>query len=112
MKFPVAACGETETPANGEEFLTVCRRFVFGWEPLRVTESSYKFIDDRNSWLVFILVLRQVMLQKLSRMRSRDFHDVFGRTHRHDFAAADAAFGAEVNDPVSRLNHIQVVFER
>lgn len=37
--------------------------------------------------------------------------NLFGRAGHDDFAARVAAFGAEVNDVVSRLDDVEVVFD-
>jgi len=38
-------------------------------------------------------------------------HDLFRRTFGNDLPAPHAAFGPEVDDPVGRLDHIEVVFD-
>ena len=40
-----------------------------------------------------------------------DARDVFRRALRHDAAAAIAALGAEVQDPVGGLDHLQIVLD-
>ena len=37
--------------------------------------------------------------------------DFFRRTFGHDFSAAGTTFGTEVNDPVRRFDHIQIMFD-
>ena len=37
--------------------------------------------------------------------------DFFRRAFRHDFSAAGTAFRAEVNDPVRRFDHVQIVLD-
>ena len=37
--------------------------------------------------------------------------DLLGRAHRHQPAAVFAALGAEVDDPVGHLDHIEVVLD-
>jgi hypothetical protein len=52
---------------------------------------------------------RQNRLEELPRITALLAHDVFGRAGGDDFAAAVAAFGAEVDDPVGGLDHIEIV---
>ena len=49
--------------------------------------------------------------QHLPRIRFFHTRDLLGRALRDDAAAAFAAFGAEVNDPVGLLDHVEVVLD-
>ena len=40
-----------------------------------------------------------------------DLRDVLGRARGHDLAAAVAAFGAEVDDPVGGLDDLEIVLD-
>src|SRR5579872_3594917 len=53
----------------------------------------------------------QHRLQELPGIRTPLAHDVFGRAGGDDFAAAIAAFGAEVDDPVGGLDDFEVVLD-
>ncbi len=57
--------------------------------------------------------MRQVVLaQRLRRCAMRrDLAHVFGRALGHDLAAALAAFGAQVDQPVAGADHVQVVLD-
>lgn len=49
--------------------------------------------------------------QHLSRIRPLHLGDLLGRAFRHDFTAAVAAFGTEIDDPIGITNHVEVVFD-
>ena len=49
--------------------------------------------------------------QHLPRIRFFHPRDLLGRALRDDAAAAFAAFGAEVDDPVGLLDHVEVVLD-
>ena len=42
---------------------------------------------------------------------SCQFNEIFGRPLPHDASSTGSGFGAEVHDPVGRLDHIEVVFD-
>ena len=50
------------------------------------------------------------MLEKLSGVRTAVSGDILRCAGDHDFAAADAAFRTEVDDPVGSLDDVEVVF--
>ena len=54
-------------------------------------------------------VFRQQPGENLAGVRAADSGDLFGRAAGDDLAADGAAFGAEVDDPVDRLDHVQIV---
>ena len=49
--------------------------------------------------------------ERLARVRLRDFHDVFGCALCHQSAAHWPGLGTEVDDPVGRLDHVEVVLD-
>src|SRR6202163_984753 len=49
--------------------------------------------------------------QKLAGIAARRLDDVFRRTPGDDFAAAVAAFGAEVDHPVRGFYHLEIVLD-
>src|ERR1700721_711892 len=53
----------------------------------------------------------QHMLQVLPRVRVSQLRNCFGRAGAHDVSAAGSAFGTEVNHPICRLDHFEVVFD-
>src|SRR5882672_5575427 len=55
--------------------------------------------------------LRQHRRQKLPRIAARRLHDVLRRAPGDDFAAAVAAFGAEVDHPVRGFYHFEIVLD-
>src|SRR6187431_1275869 len=55
--------------------------------------------------------LLQHRRQEFPRIASRRLDDVFRRTPGDDFAAAVAAFGAEVDHPVGGLDDLQIVLD-
>ena len=54
---------------------------------------------------------RQQGLQELPRIAALDAHHGFGAALGDDLAAAVAAFGAEVQDPVGRLDDVEIVLD-
>src|SRR6195256_4895696 len=56
-------------------------------------------------------LLRQYRRQELPRITPWRLDDVFGRAPGDDFAAAVAAFGAEVDDPVGGFYHFEIVLD-
>src|SRR5215472_14552467 len=56
-------------------------------------------------------VARQHGSQELARIAALHPHHILGRPHRHDLAAAVAALGAEVDDPVGGLDHFEIVLD-
>ena len=52
-----------------------------------------------------------VLAQRLGRVRARHLAHFLGRALGHDGAAAVAAFGTEVDQPVAGTDHVQVVFD-
>src|SRR6476646_9900646 len=44
-------------------------------------------------------------------MRMLNARDLFGSSHGHDFPAGIASFGTEIDDPISALDHLQVVLD-
>ena len=57
------------------------------------------------------LPLGQQRLQIPAGIAARVFRDLFRRAFGDHFAAFHAAFGAEVEDPVGGLDHVQIVFD-
>src|SRR5579885_1764252 len=57
------------------------------------------------------LLPEQHRLEKLPRVTPLRLHNVLRRAGRDDLAAAVAAFGAEVDDPVGGLDHLQIVLD-
>src|SRR5688572_18762156 len=53
----------------------------------------------------------QLRFQILSRVRGFDLRDLLGRARGDHVAAADAAFGAEVDQPIGGLDHIKIVLD-
>src|SRR3954469_20807418 len=51
------------------------------------------------------------LAQVVSGVRVLDSGDCFGRSLGHDVPAAIATFGAEIDHPVGRLNHVEVVLD-
>ena len=51
------------------------------------------------------------LLEELARVGGSDFGDVFGSPGRHDLAAPVTALWAEVDDPVSGLDDVEVVLD-
>ena len=52
-----------------------------------------------------------VVFQELTRVRSLDLHHIFGRAFGNQFAAAVAAFRAEIDQPVGDLDDVEIVFD-
>ena len=52
-----------------------------------------------------------VFTQCFARMRRRMRFDVIGFSDRDDFAARIAAFGTEIDDPVGRADHVEIVLD-
>ena len=52
-----------------------------------------------------------VLAQRLAGVRGGVLHHLPRRTRRHDFAAGVATFGPEVDDPVGRADHVEVVLD-
>jgi len=44
-------------------------------------------------------------------MRRFDFRNFFRSSGRDHFAAADTAFGAEIDDVIGRLYYVEIVFD-
>src|ERR1700758_638375 len=53
----------------------------------------------------------QNALQKLSGMRVPGLRNLFGRSGRDDFPTRITSFRAEIDDPISALNHLQIVLD-
>src|SRR5205823_2093075 len=49
--------------------------------------------------------------QKLSGVRLLNPRDLLRRSGRDDFTAAVTGFGAEIDDPIGRFDHLQIVFD-
>src|SRR5277367_6586598 len=47
----------------------------------------------------------------LTRVRLRISRDLLGSSGGYNFAAGVAAFGTQVNHPIGRLNHVEIVFD-
>ena len=47
----------------------------------------------------------------MTRVRARDLRDFLGRALRDDLSAARAALGSEIDDPVRRLDHVEIVLD-
>ena len=47
----------------------------------------------------------------MPRVAFGDVDDFFRRAFGNNFSATRAAFRAEVNDPVRRLNHVEIVLD-
>jgi hypothetical protein len=59
----------------------------------------------------YYLALLHVTFQKLTRVRPLDLRNLFRRSFRHQFAAAVAAFGTEIDDPVCHFDDVEVVLD-
>ena len=51
------------------------------------------------------------MLQKLAGVTRFVLSDIFRRTFGDDGAAAVTSLGAEIDDPVSGFDHVEIVFD-
>ncbi len=47
----------------------------------------------------------------MPRIAGRHFDDVFGPAFGNDLAAAIAALGAEIDDPIRRLDHFEIMLD-
>ncbi len=84
---------------NGSHRQCICGQGVTRIQPA----AAFFFPLDR--------LLLQQRLQELSRVRLRIGRQLRRRAHADDRAAALAALGAEVDEPVRRLDHVEVVFD-
>ena len=87
-------------------------------EGLQVGSLAPEFeipLDDGTTYQLTDLDGRPVRLEDLReeapRVARRDARDVLGRALGDDHAAAAAALGAHVDDPVGVLDHIEVVLD-
>src|SRR5450631_3844893 len=65
----------------------------------------------RPATLLPYTVLRQHRRQKLAGITPRRLDDILRRAPGDDFAAAVAAFGAEVDHPVRGFYHLEIVLD-
>ena len=54
---------------------------------------------------------REHRLEELPGIARRVARDIFRRAGRNDLAAAVAAFGAEIDDPIGGLDHFEIVLD-
>jgi hypothetical protein len=47
----------------------------------------------------------------MPRVRCRDLHHILRRALRNDLAAFHAAFWTQVDDPIRRLNDVEIMFD-
>ena len=64
-----------------------------------------------DSFLPALCLPPQHRLQKLPGVAARRLHDILRRALGDDLAAAIAAFGAEVDDPVGGLDDFEIVLD-
>ena len=50
-------------------------------------------------------------MQKMARVTLRTFGDELRRTFRNDLSAAAAAFRAEIDHPIRRLDHVEIMLD-